>query len=253
VVLGREEEQSSYGKQWDSYVENWETLRPDDNLAYPGDEWGFEDMWEKLFEMLFLPAGVQAWERAVEIGPGSGKYTEKVLERSDALVRAYDVSPKFLEVCRDRCASYESRLALTHLELTRPDELLIDLADWRGTVDGFFSIDAMVHVDFQYVIAYLITAAAVLKPRGKLLMTFANAASEKGFEKVIEAIPITWKEQWGERSGKFEWLSPDILDGTLTRLGFDLDRFDVSENSHYINVVATLVRPEDVEKAKSFL
>jgi 16S rRNA A1518/A1519 N6-dimethyltransferase RsmA/KsgA/DIM1 with predicted DNA glycosylase/AP lyase activity len=70
--------------------------------------------WERTFLRLFVRADVSEWKRAIEIGPGSGKYTKKVLGASSAVVRAYDVSEKFLSVCQTRLKSDgdESRLKL---------------------------------------------------------------------------------------------------------------------------------------------
>src|SRR5438093_1353416 len=141
-----------YSTFWDQYVQNWEekNKRFGTKRRWPGDEWGDSEHWERVFRRLFVGAGVSGWTRAVEIGPGSGKYTEKVLAGSSATVRAYDVSEKFLSVCGTRLkrAIDESRLNLRLLALQAPDELYADLeaAGWTRRVDGFYSIDAMVHV-----------------------------------------------------------------------------------------------------------
>src|SRR5437870_2344780 len=95
---GEKETKGVYGSQWDNYVRTWGDSASG-QLAWPGDEWGTPQTWERVFNWLFVPAEVASWKRAVEIGPGSGKYTLKVLESSPAEVRAYDISGRFLEVC----------------------------------------------------------------------------------------------------------------------------------------------------------
>jgi SAM-dependent methyltransferase len=245
-------ERSVYGRQWDAYVEQWDR----DGLRWPGDEWGDSGLWERVFQRLFVAGEVDKWEKAVEIGPGSGKYTLKVLEHSPATIRAYDVSAKYLEVCRDRCAEHveSGRLSLKELAGVRPDEMLSDLEPWRRKVDGFYSIDAMVHVDLQYLIAYLVTAAVVLKPKGKLIMTVANAASERGFDALLDCIWRHYPSQVNPlRPGKYEWLSPDLVKSILPRLGFELDHLEINEHEDVILLLATLARPELGDELERFI
>jgi hypothetical protein len=245
---------SIYGRTWDHYAETWKSA--DGSHRWPGDEWGTAQMWDALYKQLFVPANVSQWQRAVEIGQGSGKYTLKVLEGSAATVRAYDVSAKFLKVCETRCADWinRSRLSLQVLEPGRADYLLDDLEvqGWRRNVDAFFSIDAMVHVDLQYLIVYLMTAALVLKPGGKLILTLADATSELGFRKLLEEVPWTFATQdWPVGTGKFEWLSPDLVRSILTRLGFTIDLLDNSGRD--INVRASLVNVQVADRLRRHL
>jgi SAM-dependent methyltransferase len=236
-----------YGRYWDYYVRRWEDLQKREGHERPGDEWGTPSGWEWMFDRLFVPAGVATWERAVEIGPGSGKYTLKVLAASSAQIRAYDVSAEFLRVCEERCRTHidSGRLSLHLLGADRADGLLLDVeeAGWAGEVDALFSIDAMVHVDLQYLVAYLIGAAAILRPGGRLVLTLANAVSPAGFEKLIREIHWTFPAQSSPiGSGKFEWLSPDIVRSLLPRLGFELDLF--LKDQRDLHLVASLARPE---------
>ncbi len=61
-------------------------------VEWPGDEWGDPAQWERFYQELFVKHGVSDWQKAVEIGQGSGKYTLKVLSNPDVHIRAYDVS-----------------------------------------------------------------------------------------------------------------------------------------------------------------
>ena len=92
--------ESLYSRTWDHYVETWEQWKKieGEDWRWPGDEWGSPELWESNYRRFFV--GAEGWERAVEIGQGSGKYTERVLGGNDSVaLRAYDISPKFLEVC----------------------------------------------------------------------------------------------------------------------------------------------------------
>lgn len=252
---------SLYGTQWDNYVQGWtETELKGRKLEWPGDEWGTPATWERVFNRIFVPAGVSEWKRAVEIGPGSGKYTLKVLESSSAELLAYDISPGFLEVCRDRCRSQveEGRLSLHLLSAAKPpNQILSDLEanGWRGELDAFFSIDAMVHVDLQYLIVYLITAAVALRPGGRLLLTLANVNNEKGFRQLLEGATAYWHTQLpnSETPGKFEWMSPDMVRYVLDQLGFELELLTSDDDLRDLFVLASLADPERASALESYV
>lgn len=253
-----ENAKSIYAQSWDRYVEEWlQRKKPDSgDQAWPGDEWGSPNTWETVYRCLFVPAGVEHWRRAVEIGSGSGKYTSQVLARSGAVVRAYDVSARFLEICKTRCQELidQERLTLHLLAAASADEMLADLTacGWQRTVDAFYSIDAMVHVDLQYLIVYLITAGLALKPGGKLLLSLADATNDLGFRQMLEDIWYTYPEQINPvGSRKFEWTSPDLVRSILPRLGFQLEWFNNAFRDIFF--FATLVKPEEAERMRSYL
>jgi SAM-dependent methyltransferase len=181
-------EADAHSRHWDRYVESWQ------GDGWPGDEWSNPRGWEAVYRRFFV--GVESWGKAVEIGPGSGKYTEKVLANPTVEVRAYDVSAKFLEVCRERLPS--ERLDLRKIDTSSPRFLLDDLADWKRQVDALYSIGVMVHIDLLYLMPYLITAAAVLKPGGKLIATFGNPTTERGFERLLAEIQSFWNNPGGK-------------------------------------------------------
>jgi SAM-dependent methyltransferase len=255
---GKQETKSVYGSQWDNYVRSWGDS-PSGRLEWPGDEWGTPEVWERVFNRLFVPAEVASWKRAVEIGPGSGKYTLKVLESSSAEVRAYDISGRFLEVCEKRCRMQveEGRLSLHLLSATQSNQILSDLdaCGWRGKLDAFYSIDAMVHVDLQYMIVYLLTAALSLKPGGQLLLTLANVVNERGFRMLLEGASAYWHTQdpMAETPGKFEWLSADMVRYILKRLGFELTVMTSDRDRRDLFVVASLAHPETAAAFEPYL
>lgn len=244
-----EQQRGHYAVAWDGYVEHYLAKAPAGPAdSWPGDEWGDPAQWDSVFETLFVPAGVAEWQRAVEIGPGSGKYTLKVLGAGPVTVRAYDVSAAYLRVCEQRCRGeiQSGRLSL-HLLGVQPEEMFEDLqeAAWRRAVDGFFSIDAMVHVDLQFLVTYLLSAAATLVPGGALVLSLADATTSGGFDKLLEDIRFFHATQ-GHPSHKFEWLSPELVRTVLERLGFELHTLAYL-NRRDLYVVAHLARPEQAE------
>ena len=242
---------------WDAYVDQVFPHRQQaDPEAYqwPGDEWGNPRRLERTFQELLVPAGVTGWKRAVELGPGSGKYTLRVLEESAAVVRAYDVSANYLEVCRQRCASRvdEGRLHLTLLEEADPGHVLRDLgqAQWTREVDAIFSLDTMVHVDLQYMIQYLLTAALVLRSGGKLVLTLADPTTPGGFDKLLGDIK-EMSPRKGRLTYKFEWVAREMMTALLERLGFRVEHCD--DDRRDMRLIASLSEPGRARGMEKYL
>ena len=234
--------ESIYKTLWDSYV----IREKDKATGWPGDEWGNPQGWKRLFDNYFLKYGASDWEKVVEIGAGSGKYTIFMLQNSEARVLNADVSHEFQKVCQNRISvlGFDHRvnyllLGIYHKTLYRK---LKDM-DWVEKVDAVYSIDSMVHVDLQYLAAYLITAAKCLRIEGKLILTLANSCSDKGFKKLVLDVPNMFHNQ-GNPSPKFEWLSPEAVKDFLERIGFKIREF--STGGRDIVLTAVKVRePED--------
>ena len=224
------ERADDYGQYWDLYVRSiFPQIRAHDpagdRLAWPGDEWGTPEIWERIYQMVFAPEFDPPPARAVEIGPGAGKYTGMVLDHCPtAEILAVDVSPAYLAVLEERLAPAiaAGRLATARL-LPEWDHLarLVAERGWRGSVDLVFSIDAMVHVDLQYLVAYWMAAADALRPGGKMIMSVADATSPHGFEKLMADVPTYFATQ-GKITSKFEWLCPPMVAHVLDRLGFEV-------------------------------
>lgn len=238
-----------YADYWDQYVDQYT------GDSWPGDEWGDEAWWNETFDRLFVPAGVAGWNQAIEIGSGSGKYTERVLGANGCTVHAFDVSERFLNVLSERCATARAagRLHLTLLNGSDPDQMLrtIEQNGWSGSADAVYSIDAMVHVDLQYLVSYLLTAGLVLKPGGALVMTFADACTDSGFKKLIGEIRAQFPRQADRRpSAKFEWLGPEVVRVVLERLGFTVRLLYERRD---LEIVATLTYPERSAALRTYL
>jgi SAM-dependent methyltransferase len=207
-------------------------------------------LWEEHFREMFEPAGVRDWKRAVEIGGGSGKFTIKVLEASPAVVRSYDISENFLRTCAERCSEHmrDERLFLRLLDGRAPGQMLTDLeaCGWRRKVDALFSIDAMVHVNLQYLTAYLVTAAVTLRAGGKLILTLANVWDPTGFEKLLCDVSNYFPLQ-DQPNSSFAWVSPQIVRFVLRNLGFEIDLLMKAPARLFL--VASLV---DVDRADRY-
>src|SRR5713101_2750880 len=182
-----------YRAQWDNYSKKWNRgILPDKPLSedsWPGDEWGNEARWSKIFETMFLDFGATDWKNCVEIEPGSGKYTSLLLRNSDSHIVAFDISPAYMEVMQKRSSRdiEDHRLEPALIKAEKSVELLeyLENKNLLRKLNAFFSIDAMVHVDLQFLIVYFITAALALKENGLMIMTLANAVSQNGFKHLL--------------------------------------------------------------------
>jgi SAM-dependent methyltransferase len=228
------EKADDYAQYWDLYVQSiFPQIRAAhdpaaERLRWPGDEWGTPDVWDKIYAMVFAPELDPPPARAIEIGPGAGKYTAMVLDHCPAVeLLALDVSPAYLAVLAERLAPAiaAGRLSTAQL-LPECDHFsrLVEARGWQGSVDLVFSIDAMVHVDLQYLVAYWMASAKALRPGGRMIMSVADATSPYGFEKLIADVPTYFATQ-GKITSKFEWLCPPMVQHVLDRLGFDVRFF----------------------------
>lgn len=99
----------------------------------------------------------------------------------------------------------------------------------------------MVHVDLHTLFVYWLSAAKSLRAGGVLAMNVANACSENGFMKLLFDSPGVYT-LGGNSGGHFMWISRDIVETSLTRLGFEVT---ITEgNGRDLSFVAKLVNPE---------
>jgi SAM-dependent methyltransferase len=230
----REKAPSNYVQYWNRYASNY---KPTEDRPWPGDEWAGPSHWANVFQNLFLSHLPSDTATAIEIGPGSGKYTLKFLEAfPGSKVIAADISPAYLEVLRERCAAeiQTGRLVPGLIEDHQSiDQLAAANGILPGTLDVMFSIDAMVHVDLQHLIAYWLSASRLLKPGGSLIMTVADATTDIGFAKLVQQAPSEFA-LLKQQTSKFEWMSPDLVKSVLGRLGFATRAVPDPKDHHFI-------------------
>ena len=145
---------------------SWRGNSPDDNQdrwtrwdwAGLGEEWSASPEWKQgLIDDVLLrvipPGGT-----VLEIGPGAGRWSVVLAPRAERLVLA-DVTPRVLELCRERLGDREE---VRYVLSSGSD--LPGVED--GSVDAIWSFDVFVHVAPLDQARYLDEIARVLRPGG---------------------------------------------------------------------------------------
>lgn len=240
---------------FDDYVSNDFPNRRDAEgrgFRWPGDEWADEVLRTNTYALLLTPPQDGEWKQAVEVGPGSGKYTEMLLEQSNVEVTAFELSPGLLGALETRCAP--------SIAAGRLDARLIDWVDNGGLVESirpltrqvdlFFGIDVFLMMDFQSVFVYLLSAARLLRVGGRFAGTFGNAESPSGWDRLVR--DATRHSAFAlDPDTRFHWVNGPFLDAVFAKLGFRMVH-RVSDDSLYPNrldiarhyVVAELIDPD---------
>lgn len=212
-----------FSSAWDRYVE----AAPPAAGRWPGDEWGDAALWQAWFARLFEPFGVARWQRAIEIGPGSGKYTELVLRGCAGRVLALDVSPQFQAACAARLADRiaSGRLLLRLIDELDPDALqnAAHAVGWDDGIDAVFSIDTLVHLTVTQITALLLSATQVLAVGGVFIGTFADATCPRGQQKLIADVDRVIRAGGDPTSGCFHWTSAEVIRALALRCGYTVE------------------------------
>ena len=186
---------------------------------WPGDEWADDALREATWRWI-ADHRPESMTEVVELGPGSGKYTDYILRRTAARVTAYEISDAFIQCLEQRCADFVAagRLVVRRIDWTDNEGLLRRQGRSRD-VDLMLAIDVLMMMDFQSALVYLVSAAAMLRPGGRLLATFADGSSRSGLDRMMRDL--------GRHSAtdpapctRFHWIDRAMLERILPELGF---------------------------------
>ena len=243
----------SYADDWDEYVRYFSEYAKNEptnvgrtDLKYPGDEWGTPEEWTAYADTFlkpFLPddrSGI-----AVEMGPGSGKYTLEVVGKVKRMI-CFEVSKEFMKIAEGRLSQYivQGNVEFELLKMWNCNEIMNSLRakNVLGEVHLFFSVDSMIHVELHTLIAYFINAAMSLRVGGHMAMGVASCTNEKGFRRLLDETP--WCYGGMRPSHQFYFLSKDIVHFITQQLGFEIVLF---EENRDINFVAKKVKEVSID------
>jgi trans-aconitate 2-methyltransferase len=191
-----------------------------DSLDLPHKRWG-RDALERL--------QLQGTETVLELGSGSGRDTERLLEAlPHGRVVAVDGSQQMLKQLRGRLGGGDGRLEALYRDLREPFAL-------EGPFDAVMSV-ATLHwlPDHEHVFAEL---ARVVRPGGRLVIEAGGHGNITGFLKVLGA---------DQADGSGIWNFADVAD-TRARLR------DAGFEQIAVRLVPDEARLEDREQLEAFV
>lgn len=161
-LLEREQQRGVLGpahRRWSGHsaadnLERWQGW----DWARRGEEWTESEAWKRsLIDEVLLPT-IPAGGTVLEIGPGGGRWSDVLVPRAERVILV-DVTPKALELCRERFA-----------DAPNVDFVLSHGSDLPGvaaaSVDAVWSFDVFVHVAPVDQAGYLAEIARVLRLGG---------------------------------------------------------------------------------------
>lgn len=209
------------GHYFDDYVRRVfpeRRARSGASWAWPGDEWVDDCVREATYALMMDGLDPATIGAAVEVGPGSGKYSEMLLARTPARLIVFEASAAFLDCLAERCAGDAGRITTHHTGPWTDNRGLLRAHDGPAA-DLFLGIDVFLMMDLQSALAYLVSAAAMLRPGGRFFGTFGDGLSESGLQRMLRDIGRHSAFD-GSPSTRFHWLTPELIAGVLRRLGF---------------------------------
>ncbi len=218
-----------------------------DRVADPMTRWG-----SAVLDRLPL----QGDERVLDAGCGSGRVTERLVERLPrGHVIALDGSPSMIETARERLAGFGDQVSFVVADLGRP----LPIED--GTVDAILST-----ATFHWVPdhdALFTNLAAVLRPGGRLVAQCGGVGNIESIKRVLATIGDGWTgpthfetpfdtERRLDAAGFVDiecWLTDeptafeadDLFEDYLRTvvLGAHLERLPAAEHAAFVHEVAT--------------
>lgn len=131
-----------------------------------GEEWNESDEWKRSLIDDVLCRWIPSDGVVVEIGPGGGRWSEVLIQRSSRLILV-DVSERPLALCRER---FSGESNVEYVLSSGRD--LPGVAS--GSVDAVWSFDVFVHVAPADQAGYLDQIARVLRPSGVAVIHHAD-------------------------------------------------------------------------------
>lgn len=224
-----------YANDWNTYSEGWDQ-QYGGRYRHLGDEWCDDGTADRAHERRIMGL-VEPWlrtdTRALEIGPGGGKWTVRLAPRVGSLV-VFDVSAAMLERTRTRCES--ERLA--HVSFVLGDgHGLTGIAD--ESLDLVFSYDVFVHIALEDTVGYLDELARVLVPGGVALIHHAVSEPPASWNRIESH--NDWYRDRSHTLGQYYYHAREGLRRAYERVGLEV----VESWDSYCTTVFTVRKQAD--------
>ena len=119
------------------------------NWSRNGDEWSNTSEWKDSLVKHVLKPNIPTGSCVLEIGPGAGRWTECLVERSARLI-IVDLTPKCIEICKERFKDFKN------VEYFVNDGKNLDFIS-DDSIDGIWSWDVFVHIQSEDVKEYVLS------------------------------------------------------------------------------------------------
>lgn len=197
-----------YEARWDEYSRIWATEPYFRKFRYLGDEWG-SDEWVNYNFVTFIEPYLTPKCRVLEIGPGGGRYTSKVIG-SVAELTGVDVSMEMVGRQLKRFRSHSNARFLKG-----DGRSLQGVPD--GSIDLVFAFNVMTQVEVEDFYAYLLEIGRVLKPGGVASLHYAEFSGDEGWS-YFDLMRKEWSDDPCRR-GRFTELTLATMDMLVDRAG----------------------------------
>ena len=156
-------------RQWSKW--DWSTR---------GEEWTPSQHWKESLVRHVLEPNIPMGSRVLEVGPGGGRWTDFLVKRA-AHVTAVDLTPKCIEVCRER---FKGRENVSFVVNDGTDLSFIPTA----SIDRVWSFDVFVHIQSKGVKDYMRQLSQILAPGGRgVIHHAARGTQRKGWRSDMTA------------------------------------------------------------------
>jgi len=220
---------------WDQYAAQWDREKvacgPGHQVRFLGDEWtgtggaGYglpadvtlllEDYLEEKLVQPYLPPNSN---EGLEIGPGGGRLTVKLLPRTRTL-HVVDASEEMLQHLRHRFRD------VTTLRYHLADGMTLPPLRPAG-LDYVVAFDVFVHFEPRLIYWYLRQIGHLLRPGGVGIIHYANVLTREGWEQ-FEA-DLEGNVSGRRRFEAFGVMCPPLMERFLKMQAFDVIAADVA-------------------------
>lgn len=222
-----------YASDWNTYSAAWDD-QYGRRYRHLGDEWCDDGTADRAHERRVLGL-TEPWlrpgTRALEIGPGGGKWTVRLAPLVTSLV-VFDVAEAMLHRTRARLAAE----GIQNVSFALGDgDGLTGIAD--ESLDLVFSYDVFVHIALEDTVAYIDEVARVLAPGGVAILHHAVAETSASWDRIESH--NNWYRDPSHTLGQYYYHSREGLRRAYERVGFEI----VESWDSYCTAVFTVRRP----------
>jgi len=208
--------ENRYANDWNAYSATWDA-QYGERYRHLGDEWCDDGTAERTHERRVLGL-VDPWlkpgTRALEIGPGGGKWTVQLAPKVSSLV-VFDVAQAMLERTERRCQD---------AGVENASFVLGDGNGLTGVPDAslhiIFSYDVFVHIALEDTIAYIDDFARTLVPGGIAIVHHAVAETASASDRIESH--NDWYRDRSHTLGQYYYQSREGLRRAYERAGFEI-------------------------------